>query len=194
MGVCNTGIKLLIMLLLAGSISAQDGVIGDSLSTSFVGEGAWDLSGYGVQLSGYGTYTASSGDRVDSSGMWAWLGSGTIDLGVYDITTGDTNLVFVATLTPGSSTHQVWWVNHADQNLTAGNVYAFAEGNETSSMGGGFHTRAGTLSRQTSGTLGAVFTPDATGGNDIYHGWAWVTNVAVGGGGWQGGPIKVTIQ
>ena len=128
---------LLTVLCLAGPVSAgtRVAVIGDTTYTGGT-EGVFDNGSYaaillGDSLHGMIVYTASEGDAIDSIFMYTWQGSGSIDLGVYDITTGDTNRVAVGTLTP-SSTHQEYGVDITpDVELTAGNIYALAIGNET---------------------------------------------------------------
>jgi hypothetical protein len=156
----------LIISLLALALSANvraytyDALIGDTMTTGT--ENALQDSAIILSHTSY-TYVASAGDVVDSIYIWSWTGSsGHLKVAIYDITTGDTNLVgSVEQVTPTTNTHKYWGTD-VDIALTAGHRYAVAMGNRSGSAGTVYTDSASKLcgSFQVSDpVLGSIFVP-----------------------------------
>lgn len=130
--------KLLILItlcLLPLSVYSGDGdIIGDTAQTG-TGDASYE-DGFAIMLSHADfQYTASAGDVVDSLYVWCWQTTGgTIDIAVYDITSGDTIMVGSAETISPDTDHKLYGAA-VNIELTAGNDYAVALGAEAGSVG-----------------------------------------------------------
>ena len=126
-------ILVVLLLLLATSAFGADAIIGDTAQTG-TSEAGYPGNARMLSHADY-QYTASAGDVVDSLCFYTWQSSGgTIDIAVYDITSGDTTMVGSAVTITATTTKKVHKVD-VNIELTAGNKYVVAVGNETGSVG-----------------------------------------------------------
>ena len=172
----------LVLILLTVPVLGQDGIIGDTVMTG-TAEGAWNSPNGDASMLSTAThyYTASAGDWVDSMWIWTWQSAGgTIDLRIYDMTSGDTVAIAVAeTISPGTD-HQLYGVD-VNYELTAGNVYAIATGDETGSVGWAYDASTGATSTSNTGLAATwVRVQDE---NTRFVMYATVENTPAGGAG-----------